>query len=79
MRPVLAAMAVLFIGMHWFDIHWIVMPVNNPTGGFHWIDFAAWIGLLGIFAAAFMYRLSRHSLIPQNDPYLQESLDFQNV
>lgn len=79
MRPVLAAMAVLFIGMHWFDLHWIVMPVKSATGGFHWIDFAAWFGLLGLFIALTMYRLSRHSLIPQNDPYLQESLDFQNV
>ncbi len=79
MRSVLGVMAVWFFVMHWFDLHWIVMPVLDRTGGFHWMDFAAWLGLTGIMASVFMYRLSRHSLVPRNDPYLQESLDFENV
>lgn len=79
MRPVLGVMAVWFFVMHWFDLHWLVMPVLDHHGGFHWMDFAAWIGLFGVFAAVFMFRLGRHSLVPRNDPHLQESLGFENV
>lgn len=78
MRPVLAVMAVWFFVLHWFDLHWLVMPVLHHHAGFHWLDFAAWLGLFGIFAAAFMFRLGRHGLVPRNDPYLAESLHFQN-
>ncbi len=77
-RTVLGVMAVWFFVMQWFDLHWIVMPVLNHSGGFHWIDFATWLGLFGIMAAVVMYRLGRHSLIPHNDPHLIESLHFEN-
>ncbi|MFW5955441.1 MAG: hypothetical protein ACOCSK_01730 [Rhodothermales bacterium] len=79
MQSVLAVMAVWFLVMHWFDLHWLVMPVLSHYGGFHWIDFAAWLGLGGLFAGMIMFRLSRHSLVPRNDPYLQESLRFENI
>lgn len=78
MRSVLGVMAVWFFVLHWFDLHWLVMPVLDHHGGFHWLDFAAWLGLSGVFAAAFMFRIGRHSLVPRNDPYLAESLHFQN-
>ena len=76
---VLSFMAVWIIGMHWFDIHWIVLPVLRDSGGFHWLDFTCWLGLTGIFAGCLMYRLSRHPLVPQNHPYLGESLQFENT
>jgi hypothetical protein len=75
----LAVMAVWLIGMHWFDMHWIVLPVLRESGGFHWLDFTCWLGLTGIFGGALMYRLSRHPLVPQNHPYLGESLHFENT
>jgi hypothetical protein len=76
---VLSVMAVWLIGMHWFDLHWVTVPVLRESGGFHWLDFTCWLGLTGIFAGALMYRLRRHSLIPQNHPYLGESLHFENT
>ncbi len=76
--PIMFVMSVWLIGMHWFDIHWIVMPVLRESGGFHWLDFTCWLGLTGIFAGSLMYRLSRHPLVPQNHPYLQDSLRFEN-
>jgi len=72
-------MTVWMIVMHWFDLHWVVLPVLRESGGFHWLDFTCWLGLTGIFAGALMYRLSRHPLVPQNHPYLGESLRFENT
>jgi hypothetical protein len=76
---ILSFMAVWLIGMHWFDMHWIALPVLRDSGGFHWLDFTCWLGLTGIFAGCLMYRLRRHSLVPQNHPYLGESLQFENT
>jgi hypothetical protein len=103
--PLLAAIAVWALVMHWFDLHWIAMPnlhlveeaaqtVITETGqtataahtpevgghaGFHWIDFAAWFGLFGVFLGAALWRLTRHSLVPQNDPRLGMSMAFHNI
>lgn len=76
--PLLGFMAVWLIGMHWFDLHWVVLPVLRDSGGFHWLDFTCWLGLTGIFAGGLMYRLSRHPLVPQKHPSLGASLRFEN-
>lgn len=76
--PILSFMAVWLIGMHWFDLHWVVLPVLRESAGFHWVDFTCWLGLTGIFAGGLMYRLSRHPLVPQNHPSLGTSLHFEN-
>lgn len=76
---IMGVMSIWLIGMHWFDIHWIVMPVLRDSGGFHWLDFTCWLGLTGVFGGALMYRLRQHPLVPQNHPYLEESIRFENV
>jgi len=45
---------------------------------FHWIDFACWIGLFGIYLGVALWRMTRHSIVPRNDPRLDMSLAFQN-
>lgn len=77
--PIMAFMSIWVLGMHWFDMHWIVLPVLRDTAGFHWLDFTCWLGLTGIFGGILMYRLSRHPLVPQKHPYLGESLHFKNT
>ena len=80
--PVLSFMCVWMLVMHWFDLHWIVMPVldiaRDGHAGFHWLDFTSWLGLFGLYFGFLMYRLSRHSLVPENDPNLKKSLHFMN-
>jgi hypothetical protein len=78
-HSILSIMAVTQIVMHWFDLHWVVLPVLRDSGGIHWLDITCWLGLVGIFGGILMYRLSRHSLVPQNHPYLGESLQFENA
>ena len=76
---VMAVLSVWLLGMHWFDLHWVVLPVLREGGGFHWLDFTCWLGLTGIFAGGLMYRLGRHPLVPQNHPSLRDSLQFENM
>jgi hypothetical protein len=78
-RPILAFWSVWLLIMHWFDMHWIVAPVLHQYGGFHWLDFACWLGLFSLTLGFVMFRLSRHALVPQNDPRLAASLRFQNA
>ncbi len=53
--------------------------VGYGHAGFHWVDFACWFGLFGVYLAAALYRLSRHSVVPRNDPRLNMSLNFHNA
>ena len=77
---IMSIMGVWFLIMNWFDFHWIAMPVHSPdAAGFHWIDFACLLGLFGVFTGAILFRLGRHSLVPQNDPNLNHSLALENL
>ena len=77
--PLLSVVAGFFLVMHWFDLHWLSMPVLHEHGGVHWLDVTSWLGLLGIYVAAVLYRLTRHSVVPQHDPRLARSIAFHNV
>lgn len=77
--PLFAFMCIWMIVMHWFDFFWILSPVLHENASISLYDFSAWLGLFGVFTAAFMYRLSRHALVPQRDPRLHKSLTFTNT
>ena len=82
--PVLSFMCVWMLVMHWFDYHWLAMPVleglrgGHGEAGFHLLDFTTLLGLFGVVYGFALFRLSNHSLVPQNDPYLADSLRFTN-
>jgi len=77
---VMGFMSVWLLIMQWYDFHWLAMPALHPEeAGFHWLDFTCGLGLSGVFFGAFVWRLSRHPLVPQNDPLLDKSLRFENV
>ena len=74
-RAIMAFMAVWFLVMNWFDMHWIAMPVLHPDqAGIHWASIACFVGLLGICLGVCLFRLGRHSLVPQNAPNLARSM-----
>ena len=78
--PLLGVMAVWLLVMQWYDHHWLAIPVlHQDHATFHWLDLSCWIGLFGLFGGAFVWRLSRHPLVPQGDPLLGKSLRFENV
>ena len=63
-------------------------PILNrsPTGNeayahaaITFTDVALFLGLFGLYVGATLWRASRHSTTPYNDPYFDFSLRFQNV
>jgi len=83
----MAVVAVFLLAMHVLDIYWIVAPaasigVNalDPVRDAKTIVFelAGIVGVLGVFAAFLVRRVSRGPLVPLNDPRLPEGLHHKN-
>ncbi|MEP0545388.1 MAG: hypothetical protein ABJF88_00490 [Rhodothermales bacterium] len=85
--PVLAVMCVWLLVMHWVDLWWLIKPnlyvaTDNEAyahAALTWTDITLWLGMVGVFTGATLWRASRHSITPYNDPYYAFSLRFQNV
>lgn len=81
-RLILPVMAGWMLFIHAVDHFWIVMPIRNPNGvawGQLWMNIATWAALGGTCAFFFLIQLSKHSLVPVQDPFLEESLEFENA
>ena len=72
----LAGIAICVLFMRMVDLYWLVAP-DFKKGPFSvsWMDFAAPIGLCGIWLAYFLIQLGERPLMPVNDPHLVEALE----
>jgi hypothetical protein len=71
----LAGIAVFVLFMRMVDLYWLVAPAfRQGRFGLSWMDFAAPIGLGGIWLAYFLIQLGKCPLMPLNDPHLIEAL-----
>lgn len=80
----LSIMAGYFMVIHFFDLHWIAIPIHDQLNdvahaSISWISVACWLGFLFLFIGMTMYRLTRHSLVAYNDPRYAKSVHHQNV
>jgi hypothetical protein len=66
--PVLAVVALFVFAIHAVETFWVIAPSFYPGIQVHWTDFAAWVGIGGIWLAVFAANLDRHPLLPRNDP-----------
>ncbi len=72
----LAAIAIFVLFMRMVDLYWLVAPgFRKGRFGLSWMDFAAPIGMGGIWLAYFLIQLGRRPLMPINDPHLAEALE----
>ncbi len=73
--PFLAGIAVFILLMRYIDLYWLVAP-DFAKGAFHvsWLDFAAPIGIGGLWLAYFVSQLGQRPLMPLRDPHLDEAL-----
>jgi len=80
-RPLLLALTGGFVAvMCWIDIYWMVIPEFSPgVARFGLLDVLCLLGMNGVFSAAVILRLKRHSVIAEKDPRLEESLAFENA
>ncbi len=70
----LFAVSTLIVFSHLVEFYWLVMPPLHSSFSFHWLDLATFLAFAGIFMGMFFYFFKRQSMIPKNDPKLQESL-----
>ena len=66
--------AIFILIMRVIDITWTIGPVFRHGSGLHWLDFAAVLGIGGIWLFVFFRNLSGRALVPVRDPYLKEAL-----
>ena len=78
-RTALAFWAVWLLVFHWIDLYWLIVPELDGKAYFGLLDVATFVGIGGIFLAAFVRLLARHSLRPRKDPRLVESVAFENI
>jgi hypothetical protein len=79
-KGVLLIAAAWLLGMHWFDLYWLVMPESSRHAPpFHALDLSCLLAVGGIFFAVVFWRLGRVSLVPTGDPRLAESLRLEHV
>ncbi|HUB32113.1 MAG TPA: hypothetical protein VMA31_03755 [Bryobacteraceae bacterium] len=72
----LRGIAVFIIVIHFVDVFWLVEPdFSHALFRISWLDFAAPIGLGGIWLAYFLMQLERRPLVPLHDPNLGEALE----
>jgi hypothetical protein len=76
--PLLGAVSVLLLGMHYVDLHWVVMPTVQRHGfHLHWLDAATFAAVASACGLAFWGRLRRRALIPLGDVRLDRALRHQ--
>jgi hypothetical protein len=69
----LAGVAALVLVMRFVDMSWIILPEFHDTllgAALTWTNFAAPIGMLGIFLAIWAWNMQRASLLPLNAPQM---------
>ena len=71
----LGMLALLILIMRVVDVIWLIEPTFNREH-FHlsWMDIVAPIAIGGVWIATFAWQLQKRSLVPINDPQLEQAL-----
>ncbi len=75
---VLTFWAAWVLVMHWLDLHWLVMPNHSSQLALGIVDLLMVFGLVSALAAVLLRTARNRSLVPIRDPFLAESLAFEN-
>ena len=71
----LARVCIYILIMHVIEVFWVIMPVFYSNGlRVHWLDFAAPLGLGGMWFFFYLGNLKRRALLPTHEPYVREAL-----
>jgi hypothetical protein len=72
----LVSVAVLILIMRVFDLIWVIGPAfSGATFHISWMDFAAPLGIGGIWLAMFANELNKRPLMAFNDPQMESVLE----
>jgi len=76
----LAVAAGWMLLMHWVDLYWLVVPeVSREDAVPRLVDMTVFVAVAALGTAFVIWALRRHSLVPERDPRLAESLAFENA
>ncbi|MEW6741666.1 MAG: quinol:cytochrome C oxidoreductase [Planctomycetota bacterium] len=76
----LALTAAWVLFMHWWDLYWLVMPQVMPEWhGFPVVELLSLTGLVGLLSGATILRMRRIALVAGRDPFLSESVVYENL
>ena len=71
----ITAVAAFIVLMHLLDNYWNVEPAYHSRVYVHWLDFAAPIGLGGVWVGLLLRQIKRCPLVPEHDPRIAEALE----
>jgi len=69
----LLACGIVLVG-HWVDLYVMIFPAFEHSAVIGFVDVAVVVGFASLFLQSFVSGLRKSALVPQNDPYLGESL-----
>lgn len=75
----LSVAAIWMLLMHWVDLYYVAVPDGTDNVMPLLVHGTTFVGIGGFFVAAVARGLAKHSLIPERDPRLPESLAFENI
>jgi glucan phosphoethanolaminetransferase (alkaline phosphatase superfamily) len=75
-RPsTIAVVTVILLAMRFVNIYWDVTPAHHPEHfHFSWITIAAFIGIGGLWLAAFIWQLKGQTIIPIHETWVEEAI-----
>lgn len=69
----LGLVAALVLVMHIVDTFWLIEPaLRGHQAQIHWTDFAAVIGVGGLWVGCYVWHLKSRPLLPMQDPHFEE-------
>ena len=67
--------ALFVLVMRVVDLTWTIGPIFRHEGStIHWLDFAAVLGIGGIWLCVLLRNLGGRALVPAHDPYFKEAM-----
>mgnify|MGYP000311221556 CR=1 FL=1 len=75
---IMLPIAALLVGMHYVDLFWVVMPLFRKVASIEWTDAAALVGMAGVYMGLVVRHFGAAPLIPVKDPFLPDSLEYDN-
>ena len=73
----LVLVALWILAACWLDIYWLVVPAFKGEPHFHWTMLTATLGVGGAAVAFALFRARGKYSVPVGDPYLDDSLRYQ--
>ena len=74
-RPsTIAVVTVILLVMRFVDIYWLVTPAYHHHFYFHWITIPVFLGIGGLWLAAFIWQLKGQTIIPIHETWVEEAI-----